>query len=319
MISLESIPSGHSIALPLVDKNEESARLPLVINVVAKYWGEDLYPLAAESGPVGSRGSVLIHGIELAESKGFVSFIYRGTVKDIKKRIDQGIPPIVILPGIRNIVQHALIVSGFSDDEKRIMTYVPEPDAFGAIPESKFENDWRQDEMTTIIIAPSDMKDLFNSESLQFSTSNRLCFEAEALRQNSNMEGGIAKLRLATEIDQDNAQAWCLLGGALNELGDKQTISCYEKAISLNPMYYLAYRGLGNYYLKRNEYKEAESAYTNAILVNPARFAPTYKNRAITRMQLGDMHGAKSDLVTYLEQLPDAEDRKSIEQAISEL
>ena len=312
-LALESQPE-HFISLPLISKSEESARLPLVINVVVKYWGEDIAPQEA-----GAKGAVMIDGIELAESHGFASYIYKGSLKDLKKRIDQGMPPIVVMPGIQGTVQHAMVVSGYNVDERRILTYVPEPDTVGAIPEAKFEQDWEQDDMTMIIIVPSDMKDLFKNENLKFSRSNRICFEVERLRQQGKASEAAEKLRKATEIDPDNAQAWCLLAGIYNESGSDQAVTCYEKVIKLNPRYYLAYRGLGNYYLKKKDYSLAESYYTKTISVNSARFGPIYKNRAVARMQLGNNSGAKEDLAKYLEQTPGAEDRKSIEEAITQL
>lgn len=316
---MESRSPEHAISLPLVSKTEENARLPLVVNVVAKYWGEDLYAAAGEAGPVAQKGSVLIHGLELAERKGFAFYIYRGTIKDLKKRVDQGIPPVVIMPGIHGIIQHALIVSGYNEDERRILTYVPEPDTVGAIPEEKFEGDWMQDDRTAIVIVPSDMEGLFKNEDLQFVKSNRLCFEAEALQQRHKTTDATAKLCLATEIDKDNAQAWCFLGGAYNEIGDERAPLCYETAIKLNPKYYLAHRGLGNYYLKKADYSKAERCYSDAVAISPGRFGPIYKNRAIARMQLGNNAGAKQDLAAYLHQMPDAEDHKSVEQALAEL
>jgi tetratricopeptide (TPR) repeat protein len=311
--ALESQPE-HFISLPLVSKNEESAGLPLVVNVVAKYWGEDIASQAA-----GAKGAAMIDGIVLAESRGFASYIYKSSIKDLKKRVDQGIPPIVIMPGIQGTVQHAMIVSGYSSDERRMLTYVPEPDMVGAIPESKFEQDWDQDNMTAIIIIPSDMKDLLKNDSLKFLKSNRICFEAEGLRQCGKVSDAIEKLRKATEIDADNAQGWCLLAGMYNETNSDQAVPCYERAIKLNPKYYLAYRGLGNYYLKKKDYSLAESYYTKAIGVNPTRFGPIFKNRAVARMQLGNNSGAKDDLARYLEQVPAAEDRKNIEDAIAQL
>lgn len=310
---MESQPE-HFITLPLVSKNEESAGLPLVVNVVAKYWGEDIASQAA-----GTKGAAMIDGIVLAESRGFVSYIYKSSIKDLKKRVDQGIPPIVIMPGIQGTVQHAMVVSGYSSDERRMLTYVPEPDTVGAIPESKFEQDWDQDDMTAIVIIPSDMKDLLKNDSLKFLKSNRICFEAEGLRQRGKVSDAIEKLRNATEIDADNAQGWCLLAGMYNETNSDQAVPCYERAIKLNPKYYLAYRGLGNYYLKKKDYSLAEAYYSKAIGVNPARFGPIYKNRAIVRMQLGNNQGAKEDLTRYLEQTPAAEDRKGIEEAITQL
>lgn len=312
---MESQPE-HYISLPLVSKEEESPRLPLVINVVAKYWGEDL--VAPESSAQ-SRGAVMVDGIKLAEKAGLAVHIYKGSMKDLKKRIDQGIPVIVIMPGIQDVAQHATVVSGYSIDERRIMTYVPEPDTVGAIPESKFEGDWEQDDSTAIVIVPADMKDMIKKEERRFSESNRLCFEAERLRQQGNAGKAAEMLRQATEQDPENAQVWSQLGGVYNDQGSEQAVTCYERAVKLNPKYYLAYRGLGNYYLKKHDYSLAEAYYSKAIGVNPSRYGPIYKNRALARMQLGNNAGAKQDLEEYLKQTPGAQDRKSIQDAIAQL
>ena len=313
---LESQPE-HFITLPLVSKNEDNADLPLVMNVVIKYWGEDISPPI--SGAASDRGVTMIHGIELAETLGFESYIYKSSMKDLKKRIDQGIPPIVVMPGIQATVQHAMVVSGYDSEERRILTYVPEPDTVGAIPESKFEQDWEQDDMTAIIMIPSDMKELLKNEELKFAKSNRICFEAEELRQHGKINEATERLQRAVEIDPENSQAWVLLAGVYNETNSDKAIGCYENAIKLNPKSYLAYRGLGNYYLKKKDYSLADAYYGKAIDINSFRFAPIYKNRAVARMQIGNNRGAKEDLIKYLEQMPTAQDRKSIEEALVEL
>jgi tetratricopeptide (TPR) repeat protein len=313
---LESQPE-HFITLPLVSKNEDNADLPLVMNVVIKYWGEDISPPI--SGAASDRGVTMIHGIELAETLGFESYIYKSSMKDLKKRIDQGIPPIVVMPGIQATVQHAMVVSGYDSEERRILTYVPEPDTVGAIPESKFEQDWEQDDMTAIIMIPSDMKELLKNEELRFAKSNRICFEAEELRQHGKINEATERLQRAVEIDPENSQAWVLLAGVYNETNSDKAIRCYENAIKLNPKSYLAYRGLGNYYLKKKDYSLADAYYGKAIDINSFRFAPIYKNRAVARMQIGNNRGAKEDLIKYLEQMPTAQDRKSIEEALVEL
>ncbi len=313
---MESQPE-HFINLPLVNKNEENTELPLVIDVVVKYWGEDISPRAAERAS--ERGGAMIQGIEHAERLGFASYIYKSSTKDLKKRIDQGIPPIVIMPGIQRTVQHAMIVSGYNTEERRILTYVPEPDTVGAIPEVKFDQDWEQDDMTAIVIVPSDMKDVLANDNLKFVKSNRMCFEAEGLRQQGKVNEAIERLRKATEIDSGNAQAWTLLGGIYNETNSDRAVPCYKNAIELNAKYYLAYRGLGNYYLKRKDYSLAELYYSRAININPSRFGPIYKNRALSRIQLGNNQSAKEDLIKYLEHMPAADDRKSIEDALAQL
>lgn len=313
---MESQPE-HFINLPLVSNNEGSGDLPLVMNVVLKYWGEDMS--IPRSGATSDKGVTMIHGIELAERLGIESCIYKSSMKDLKRRIDEGIPPIVIMPGIKATVQHATIVSGYNSEERRILTYVPEPDAMGAIPESKFEQDWEQDDMTAIIMIPSDMKGLLKNEDLKFARSNRICFEAEGLRQDGKINEAIDWLEKAVQIDRDNSQAWVLLGGVYNETNSDKAIFCYENAMRLNPKSYLSYRGLGNYYLKKRDYSLAEAYYSKAIDINSFRFAPIYKNRAIARMQIGNNAGAKEDLIKYLEQMPTAEDRKNIEEALAEL
>ena len=313
--------SEHYITLPLLSEDDESIILPLVINVVTRYWGEELSldNEDAAKNYSGFKGSIMIEGIELAERHGFISYIYEGTTIDLKKRVDQGIPPIVIVPGIHETIQHATIVCGYNPEERRILTYVPKPDTVGAIPEVKFEQDWKQDGMVTLILIPKDMEYLFKNERLKFKDSNRICFEAERLHHQGNVYGAIEKLRKAIEIDSENAQAWCLLGGVYNELDLGEAVMCYEKTIKINSNYYLAYRGLGNYYLKKKNYTLAESYYTKAIEINPYRFGPIYKNRAVARLQLKNNSGAKEDLIKYLEQTPNAGDQTSIKDALEQL
>jgi tetratricopeptide (TPR) repeat protein len=321
--------SEHSINLPLVSEKEENICLPLVINVISKYWGYDINleeTLEVAKKYHGMKGSIMIEGIEIAERHNFISYIYKGTVNDLKKRIDQGVPPIVILPGIHDMVQHATIISGYSPKENRIFTYIPQPDTIGAIPESKFEEEWEQDDKVTLIIIPKDMDEIFKYEkNLKFINSNRYCFEAEKSRLQGNLNDALSKLQTAVNIDPENSQAWSLLGSIHNEFNldhNNNKIEAdifYEKAIKLNPKYYLAFRGLGNYHLKRKNYHLAEQYYSKAIEINPNRYGPIYKNRASARLELKNYSGAKEDLLHYLEQTPTARDKKIIEDAIHQL
>ena len=53
----------------------------------------------------------------------------------------------------------------------------------------------------------------------------------------------------------DNPQILCLLAGILNEQNDEKCIPLYQRIIEINPKFYLAYRGLGNFYLKNKNYQ----------------------------------------------------------------
>ena len=319
---MQSEPSRHTLTLPLVNPDDENICLPLVINVISKYWGEEISLVDAEQIAKkysGIKGSIMIEGIELAEKQGLKGYVYRGSVEDLKRKIDQGIPSIVILPGIHETVQHANIICGYDPDEGRILSYIPQPDTVGAIPETQFQRDWEQDDMISIVLIPEDMKQIIEKQNPKFKDSNRICLEVEKLRHLRKVPEALERLSSAVKIDDDNAQAWCIKGSILNEQNSQEAISCYEKCIKSNPIYYLAFRGLGNFYLKNKDFSQAEAYYSKAIGINPIRFGPIYKNRALVRLQLGDDGGCKSDLVKYLDQTPNASDRRAIEEALIQL
>jgi tetratricopeptide (TPR) repeat protein len=311
--------SNHILSLPIV--KEENICLPLVITVVSKYWGIDL-PFSeakeiAKKYP-NMKGSIMMEGIELAERHGLVSLILNSTIKELKKLIDMGIPPIVILPGIRDTVQHASLILGYDDIEKTILHYFPEPDKIGAIPEKKFDEQWSEDDKLLLVLAPADILLEINLENKK-EKSNRLCFNAEKLRLQGKFTDAITTLQKALEINQSNSTAYCLLGGMLNDQNSSDAVQYYQKSITLNPRCYLAYRGLGNFYLKSKDYSNAEKYYTKAIEINQNRFAPIYKNRGLVRLEQNKKTEAKNDFEKYLEQMPNASDKTGILQVLKEL
>lgn len=312
----------HSLILPMADKNEDNLCMPLAINVVLRYWGEETLideALQRSKQYDAIEGSIFMEGLEIAESHGYVTYIYKGNLLDLRKRIDQGIPLIVIMPGIQEIVQHATIVSGYSIDERRIFTYVPEPNTEGAFPEGTFVNDWNQDGAVSVMIIPPEIRHRITESDLEQKESYRICFEAERFIQKKNSGSAITLLKKALTLDGSNSLAWSLLGSVYNELGSDEAIRHFEKSIELNPKFYLSYRGMGNYYLKRGEYHLADRYYSNAIDLNEHRFGPIYKNRAIARLNMEKKQEAKLDLLRYLEQCPHAKDKKQIETSLDSL
>jgi tetratricopeptide (TPR) repeat protein len=264
-------------------------------------------------------GSILIEGIELAERHGLGSLILHSTLSELKKVIDMGIPPIVILPGLFETVQHASVISGYDEKEKSIIHYMPQPDQIGVIPEKQFDKLWEEDGRLMILLAPSDIISKIKTDNKAKEKSNRLCFVSEKLNLQSRQEEAIKTLREAITIDGSNSTALCLLGGIYNEKNMQECIQYYEQSIKHNNSCYLAYRGLGNYYLKTKQYDKADSYYTNAIKINPTRFGPIYKNRGIARLEQNKKKEAKEDFENYLKYMPNAKDKESIMQAIKEL
>jgi len=312
----------HTLILPTANKNEDNLCMPLAINVVLKYWGEDTIideALQRSKQYDAIEGSIFMEGIEIAECHGYVTYIYKGNLLDLRKRIDQGIPLIVIMPGIQETVQHATIVSGYSIDEGRIFTYVPEPDTEGAFPEVTFVDYWNQDGSVSIMIIPREIRHRINESELEQKESYRMCFEAERFIQKKNSDSAITLIKKALTLDKANSLAWSLLGSVYNELGSDEAIQYFQKSIELNPKFYLSYRGMGNYYLKRGDYHLADRYYSNAINLHEHRFGPIYKNRAIARLNTEKKQAAKLDLLRYLEQCPMAKDKRQIEISLDTL
>jgi len=306
---------------------EENICLPLSVNAVCRYWGVEIPMGEARkiaTRYAGARGSILIEGICLAEAHGLSCSIHHSSMAALRQHIDAGVPPIVILPGLRDTVQHASVISGYDDTEGTILHYIPEAAGegefqLGAIPQSQFAEMWGEDGMLLIAIAPPDIAASLRLGDEAKARSCRLCFEAERLSLQSRPEEAIRMLEEAIAIDASNSTAHSLLGGMLNAAGSAACVAHYGRALETNPRCYLAHRGLGNHYLKAGDHAGAERSYTAAIAINATRFGPIHKNRGIARLELGDREGARADLEEYLRQVPSAPDRRDIRKAISEI
>ena len=316
---------NHELILPIID--QENPCLPLPINVVSKYWNIDL-PMAEAIETTkkysGFDGSVLIEGIESAERHGLMCKIIRSSLLELKKIIDTGIPPIVILPGIPEITQHASIITGYNDEEKTILHYVQKGNQKGeqqegAIPQEIFEKEWSEEGQLLIILAPTDILSSLKLENDSNEKSNRLCFESERSTILKNYSKSLEFLKQAIQLDPNNSITLNLLGAILNGQNSPECVKYYEKCLELNGKSYLTLNGLGNFYLKTNEFEKAENFYTKAIEINPKRSAKIYKNRAFLREKQNKNSDAKNDLKNYLKYYPQAPDRGIIEQAIREL
>jgi tetratricopeptide (TPR) repeat protein len=314
---------NHELLLPLVE--EESICLPLPINVVSK--NIDL-PMAEaiESAKKysGFNGSILIEGIETAERHGLSCKIIHSSLNELKKIIDLGIPPIVILPGIPEITQHASVITGYNEVEKTILHYIQKGNQEGeqqegAIPQDIFEKEWSEEGKLLIILAPSDILSSIDIKNDSNEKSNRLCLIYEKQNILKNSAEALESLKQAMDLDGNNSTTLNLFGGMLNAQKSSDCVKYYEKCIEINDKSYLAFNGLGNFYLKTEQFEKAENYYTKAIKINSKRSAKIYKNRAYLRQQQNNNSGAKDDLKNYLKYYPKAPDRGIIEQAIREL
>ena len=315
----------HQLLLPLVE--EENICLPLPINVVSRYWNIEL-PMAEaiESAKKYSdfNGSIITEGIELAERHGLSCKIVHSSLDELKKIIDSGIPPIVILPGIPEITQHASVITGYNEEEKTILHYIQKGNQEGeqqegAIPQDVFDREWSEEGRLLIIISPSENLSNITLENYSQDKSNRLCFNSEKLNILKNYPEALSSLKESIELDSNNSTALHLYATMLNQQNSPECVSFYEKSLKINARSYLSFNGLGNFYLKTNQFEKAENSYSKAIEINPKRSAKIYKNRAYLREKLNKNSDAKEDLKSYLKYFPKASDRGIIEQAIREI
>ncbi|MDC0605609.1 tetratricopeptide repeat protein, partial [Nitrosopumilus sp.] len=282
----------HQLLLPLVE--EENICLPLPINVVSRYWNIELSMAEAiESAKKYSdfNGSIITEGIELAERHGLLCKIVHSSLDELKKIIDSGIPPIVILPGIPEITQHASVITGYNEEEKTILHYIQKGNQEGeqqegAIPQDIFDREWSEEGRLLIIISPSENLSNITLENYSQDKSNRLCFNSEKLNILKNYPEALSSLKKSIELDSNNSTALHLYATMLNQQNAPECISFYEKSLKINVRSYLSFNGLGNFYLKTNEFEKAENSYTKAIEINPKRSAKIYKNRAYLREKL---------------------------------
>ena len=315
----------HQLLLPLVE--DENICLPLPINVVSRYWNIEL-PMAEaiESAKKYSdfNGSIISEGIELAERHGLSCKIVHSSLDELKKIIDSGVPPIVILPGIPEITQHASVITGYNEEEKTILHYIQKGNQEGeqqegAIPQDIFDREWSEEGRLLIIISTSEILSNITLEKDSQNESNRLCFKSEQLNILKNSTEALFSLKKSIELDSNNSTALHLYATMLNQQNSTECVSFYEKSLKINARSYLTFNGLGNFYLKTNQFEKAENYYSKAIEINPKRSAKIYKNRAYLREKLDKTSDAKEDLKSYLKYFPKAPDRGIIEQAIREI
>ena len=189
----------------------------------------------------------------------------------------------------------------------------------GAIPQDIFEKEWSEEGKLLIILAPTDILSSVSLENDSGLQSNRLCLVSEKQNILKNSSEAIESLKQAIDLDPNNSTALNLYGTMLNAQNSTDCVKYYEKCIEINEKSYLTYNGLGNFYLKTNQFEKVEKYYTKAIKINSKRSAKIYKNRAYLREKQNKNSDAKNDLKNYLKYFPKAPDRGVIEQAIREL
>lgn len=309
------------IALPMT--TYEDVCLPIAVNAVARYWDVDMTKESKRLSRQypGVRGVMLAESLNLASRHGIGAHVIYGDMDRLYRLVDAAIPPIVIIPGSGDSLKYASAIIGYDLGQGLVMHYVPKQDKAGSMymgemPKEKFDRLWQEESRLMIVMAPPDV---LPAETGPGPEANRILLDAEKHAMTGNASEAAALVRKALSMDGQNVTALLMMASSLNEQNSPDCIRYYKQCLASNPLLFAASRGLGNYYLKSRQYDLAEQYYTEAIRINPRRYGPVYKNRAVARLEQNDKRGAKSDLTDYLKYTPAAADADSIKQAVSEL
>jgi ABC-type bacteriocin/lantibiotic exporter with double-glycine peptidase domain len=128
---------------------------PAALAGVLNYWGVAVTPqeIAEEIFSTSARGTLNIDMVLYAQNKGLRASYYRGSIEDVKKKIQDGYPIIVLVDFGFSLYQanHFMVLIGFNDhgivvnsgkDERRIISW------------KDFHEAWEKTHFWTLFITP---------------------------------------------------------------------------------------------------------------------------------------------------------------------
>jgi ABC-type bacteriocin/lantibiotic exporter with double-glycine peptidase domain len=93
---------------------------PAALAGILNYWGVDVTPqeIAGEIFSVSARGTLNIDMVLYAQKKGLRAMYYRGSIEDVKEKINDGYPIIVLVDLGFSLYQanHFMVIIGFNED-----------------------------------------------------------------------------------------------------------------------------------------------------------------------------------------------------------
>jgi len=117
--------------------------------------------------------------------------------------------------------------------------------------------------------------------------------EIERLISEGHIDAARQRVQEVCTFHKSNAEAWSLYGTILGRYGDNAAaLSCFRKAIALNPYFIQAYNNMGIVYAMQNDVTRAASFFSKALNIDP-KHAPGYYNLAKVQEQIGNYKEAE--------------------------
>jgi predicted double-glycine peptidase len=181
---------------------------PAALASVLGYWGDSVTQTAIGQKTFDKRHAAT-NGAELllfARDRGYVAFSYDGSIADLKTRVAQNLPVIVLqYQALDDKRGHFRVVMGYDDDKKLLYTRDSNYESVRAIPYATFAKLWEPYGNWSLIVAPT-------SESAKLSGLDRnnvvlhLDLGQAYLRRN-NTSLATAHLREALRLEPGNEEA----------------------------------------------------------------------------------------------------------------
>lgn len=128
------------------------------------------------------------------------------------------------------------------------------------------------------------------------------------LRHPRTLDGAMAALERAPQVDPRNAEAWHQYAFFLSMVGRyEESIIAFRRALALEPRRAISWEEMADPYEKLRRDDEALTAYDSSVAVD-AEFYAGYSLRTWIRLRLGDSAGARADALTAMRLSPVGEE-----------
>jgi len=124
--------------------------------MVFKYWGKNIsqYSIADEIYDKSKKGINSESLKSFSEDRGFLAFIYRGELENIKENIKKGRPLIVAVIAKAPSGFHYIVIVGFDENLSLILVNDPYSGKIKEVKLQKFTKRWKKSNYWTLLLLP---------------------------------------------------------------------------------------------------------------------------------------------------------------------
>ncbi|KAL4445586.1 hypothetical protein ABPG74_006137 [Tetrahymena malaccensis] len=177
----------------------------------------------------------------------------------------------------------------------------------------QYSNDWFQDQLKFIKqlnqndymyyfclgVINSDLDAINQSLKLNPAMAEALAWKASLMQDQKNKQEVIQLGQQALEMSENSAQVFHILGYIYSEINLDVSEKFYQRCLSINPNFYIAYNNLAYNYRQKNEFDKALEFLNKALSI-----APYFKLSLTQKMDILSMHKVQhKEVIEQIEKL----------------